>query len=129
MGLSSCLALSLLLHVGSVHQQPGFNNVNPGLGISCAYTENVSISSGAYYNSERKMSAYASAEYSVPLVWGMRAGVVAGVVTGYKLAPVVPTVSLAIHTPTWAGIGATVVMVPQTKWNSGVAHLILSRSF
>jgi len=127
--VASCLALSLLLHVGSVHQRPGFNNVNPGLGISCAYTENVSISSGFYYNSERKMSAYASAEYSVPLVAGFRAGVVAGVVTGYKLAPVVPTIALALHSPEMVGIRASVVMVPQTKWNSGVAHLVLSKRF
>jgi len=127
--VASCLALSLLLHVGSVHQRPGYNNVNPVLVVSCAYTENVSISSGFYYNSERKMSAYASAEYSVPLVAGFRAGVVAGVVTGYKLAPVVPTIALALHSPEMVGIRASVVMVPQTKWNSGVAHLVLSKRF
>jgi len=127
--VASCLVLSLLLHVGSVHQRPGYNNVNPGLGVSCAYTENVSISSGFYYNSERKMSAYASAEYSVPLVAGFHAGVVAGVVTGYKLAPVVPTIALALHSPEMVGIRASVVMVPQTKWNSGVAHLVLSKRF
>jgi len=127
--VASCLALSLLLHVGSVHQRPGYNNVNPGLGVSCHVSDTVSLSSGFYYNSERKMSAYASAEYSVPLVAGFRAGVVAGVVTGYKLAPVVPTIALALHSPEMVGIRASVVMVPQTKWNSGVAHLVLSKRF
>ncbi len=127
--LSSCLALSLLLHVGSVHQQDGFNNFNPGIGVSCQYTENVSFSTGGYYNSERRYSHYASAEYSIPLVWDARIGVVAGVVTGYKLAPVVPTLALALHSPEMVGIRASVVMVPQTKWNSGVAHLVLSKGF
>lgn len=125
--ITSCLALSLLVHVGSVHQQPGYNNVNPGLGISCAYTENVSISTGIYYNSQRRMSAYAGAEYSIPLIAGFRAGMVGGVATGYALAPIVPTAALALHMPKLVGIQVSVVVVPQTKYNSGVAHLVISK--
>lgn len=128
MGLS-CLALSLLVHVGSVHNQPGFNNENPGVGISCQYTENVSFAVGTYYNSERKQSSYVSAEYSVPITMGMRAGVVVGVVTGYQLAPVVPTVAFALHTPEMVGIRASVLVIPETRWNAGVAHLVLSKRF
>ena len=125
----NCLAVSLLLHVGSVHTQPGYNNVNPGLGMSCAYSEEVSLSAGFYYNSERRLSTYLTAEYSVPLVWGMRAGVVVGAVTGYDLGPVVPSAAIALHGPEMVGIRANVVLIPQTKWNSGVAHLVLSKQF
>lgn len=127
--LSSCIALSLLVHVGSVHTEPGHNNTNPGLGLSCAYSESVSLSAGVFYNSQRRPSAYVSAEYSVPLVWDTRIGVVVGAATGYDLAPVVPTAGIALHGPEMVGIRASVVSIPGTKWNAGVSHLVLSKQF
>ena len=72
------------VHIGSQHF-PGkdYNNINPGAYVR--YDSGFTL--GAYYNSERRVSAYAGYTYE----WG-RFGITLGGITGYKRMAILPMV-------------------------------------
>lgn len=73
------------LHLATVHSASGFCNVNPGAYAVWAGGFTV----GAYRNSEcAKVSAYTGWTWQTE--GRLRAGVTAGLITGYRRAPVMP---------------------------------------
>lgn len=66
----------------SQHTKPGFNGVNPGLGVRVANGA-LAWELGEYKNSYRRTSAYAIAEYTPVHIGDASAGVFAGVASGY----------------------------------------------
>ena len=73
------------LHLATVHSASGFCNINPG---AYAVWEN-GFTVGAYRNSEcERVSAYAGWTWQTE--GRLRAGVTAGLITGYRRAPVMP---------------------------------------
>ena len=83
--MGSCLSLlvALSLHVGL---EGNYNQIHPH--ARCDITDNVIA--GAYYNSERNISAYAGYKFELPFESELEVGLV----TGYSGAPVVPSMRL-----------------------------------
>lgn len=85
-----CLtAAAIGIHMLSWHSDPGFNNVNPGVYVR---TE-CGIQVGAFYNSERSLSIYAT--YTFESKEHPFFAFIGGS-TGYKYAPVVPLVGVGV---------------------------------
>lgn len=74
----------------SVHDQPGFNSLNYGLGIEHQVTTKWNVAVGWYRNSEYSGSAYAYGRYALWRSDGWDLGIAAGAVTGYNRASVMP---------------------------------------
>lgn len=126
----SCLAIAAVAaHLVSAHSSGHYNNINPGLSVR---TE-CGIVAGAYYNSQRRASAYVgySAETRGPVaVFGSLA-----LATGYRhprtgkkyiVAPlpmIGVKVSVAGH---WRLVGG---YLPSLGPNPHVAHLMLEYRF
>ena len=104
----------------------GFNEANAGLGLTWAKRDvwlmgETDVSVGAYYNSERRPTAYATL-HKLPLeILGARAGITMGLATGYRLAPVVPLVA-----PTACWKYACAMLLPPLK---GVTAGVISLQF
>jgi hypothetical protein len=83
------------VHVGSVHDRDGFNNVNPGLYVRL----DSGLTLGTVYNSERRQSYYAGWTWSAPLHERVEASVTLGAITGYEtgvLPMAVPSLAVAV---------------------------------
>ena len=74
----------------SVHDRPGYNGLNYGAGIEQTVTRDWTVAGGWYRNSERRGSSYAYGRYTLYKRDSWDIGVVAGAVTGYQRATVVP---------------------------------------
>ena len=80
----------LMVHVASVHTQPGFNNTNLGVGLRWADAKGDGPVAGVYYNSERSTSAYAGYAWNWQIAGPVSAQLTVGGIGGYKRAAVVP---------------------------------------
>jgi hypothetical protein len=108
----SCAAIAIGIHLGTYHfeRDHHYNEFNPGAYAACdGYVV------GVYQNSVRKTSTYVGYQFSNVLG---PINIVTGVVTGYKLAPVVPMI---IPTVKWDNI--RVSFIPPIKNVSGGIHL------
>lgn len=74
----------------SWHDRSGYNGFNYGAGLEQGITDRVSVAGGWYRNSEYRGSTYAYGRYAVYKKDSWDIGVVAGAVTGYQRATVVP---------------------------------------
>lgn len=74
----------------SWHDRSGYNGFNYGAGLEQGITDRVSVAGGWYRNSEYRGSTYAYGRYAVYKKHSWDIGVVAGAVTGYQRATVVP---------------------------------------
>lgn len=97
----AALALTLSLHGLSWHNAPGYEAINPGLGLNWR-TQGQALHAGAYRNSEARWSTYAGG--SVEHCRGRFCGVILLLAfTGYRntieIAPL-PATSLIIS-PRW----------------------------
>ncbi len=115
-------AVAVVIHLASIHSQPGFNNANYGIGASCRVTDSISVDAGVYKNSFDKSSAYLAGEYR----WNYRewaVGVVLGAATGYPYGGgVVPVGGLVLHTPSIDGWSGAFLLGP--KGHSNGAHVL-----
>ena len=82
------------LHINGIshHDQPGYNQVNTGIGIETDIMPNWTAATGVYRNSEYSNSAYVYGRRSWYRGSGWDLGVGAGVVSGYPGWPVAPAV-------------------------------------
>ena len=90
---NECLLIGL--HVFSLHSQPNFNNINPGV-----YCDTGNFIVGTYLNSEKKQSVYIGKNFQ-----GENFGLMIGGVTGYvkKITPaIVPSFRLEIKKDLYA---------------------------
>jgi len=67
----------------SEHSKPGFNAINPGLGVRVANGA-LAWEAGEYKNSYRRATFYGIAEYTPLRVGALSAGAFAGVASGYS---------------------------------------------
>ena len=67
----------------SLHDQPGYNGENYGLGIEQDVGERVAVVAGKYRNSRDLPSQYAGVTFASPLTEGVDIAITAGVVDGY----------------------------------------------
>lgn len=82
---------SVGVHLGSVHSQGHYNNVNPGV-----YVNHNGWTAGTYYNSERKQSVYGGYTFDKEIMGGVRSSATVGLITGYghgAMPMVVPSIS------------------------------------
>lgn len=108
-------------HVASWHVHEGFNNVNPGL-----YARwDSGLTMGAYWNSERAMSAYAGWTFSFQ---EDRYALTVGAVSGYQRAAVLPLVvpSVKLRLTEQASVRLSWVLGPK---GGEALHLSVERRF
>ena len=74
----------------SLHDRPGYNQLNYGAGIEQTVSENWNVAGGWYRNSEYRGSGYAYGRYSVYRNGFWDVGVGVGAVTGYQRMQVLP---------------------------------------
>lgn len=110
--MSAALACSLLLHLASMHSEPGYNTLTPGAGVVCE-SGHVIAAAGAYRNSIGKGSAYAVAGLEFLAIGKSTVGAVAGAVTGYG-PEVRPLAALTASVPTSAGT-LRLMAIPRTS--------------
>jgi hypothetical protein len=87
-----------------------FNERNPGLGIEHGLTENTRAVAGFYKNSIYRESAYVGASWAPLIAGNVRAGVVGGVITGYRISPAPMLVPVLMVEG--KRIGANILFVP-----------------
>lgn len=88
---SACAAAALTLHIGSVHFSAGdYNEVNPGLGISCNQYH-----AGFYNNSLGRLSTYLGRSWDY-CAGPVCAGVLLVAVSGYNAPVVAPVPMLSV---------------------------------
>jgi hypothetical protein len=82
------------LHINgaSRHDQPGYNQVNTGIGIETDIVTNWTAAIGVYRNSEYSNSIYVYGRRSWYQGSGWDLGISAGVVSGYPRWPMAPAV-------------------------------------
>ena len=110
------------LHVASVHSEPGFNNVNPGV-----YYRHNGFTVGAYYNSMRRLSTYAG--YTIETSGRVTFALTAGVVTGYPSRPIQPLLipSVAYH---FNSNAVRIAFIPPAiKHGVAALHLMVEHKF
>ena len=74
----------------SLHDRPGYNQFNYGLGVEQTVTDKWNVAAGWYRNSEWHGSAYAYGRYSVYRNGPWDLGIGVGAVTGYQRMSVLP---------------------------------------
>ena len=94
LGVTSWARTDTWLHINGVshHNQPGYNQVNTGIGIETDIMHNWTAAAGVYRNSEYSNSAYVYGRRSWYRGSGWDVATVAGVVSGYPGWPVAPAV-------------------------------------
>lgn len=129
--MSICSTTALILHLVSIHGSPGFNNVNPGVGVECGINTHLSAGIGVYQNSQSRPSFYVGTEVKTEVYRGFEVGVLVGAATGYLRAPIVPIGGLVLHSPTVNGWQARLLYGPKVKetTEASVLHLFLSKAF
>lgn len=125
----------------SLHDAPGYNGANYGLGVEHEIGERVALVAGAYENSRHERSRYVGANVVAAKVRGVRIGATFGAVDGYRdnydAAPPCPLKPYcdkvrgrdqsvrALFTPTaavhWRRWGANVALVPAAGKDSSTA--------
>ena len=80
----------LQINGASLHDKPGYNQFNYGLGIEQTVSENWNVAVGWYRNSEYRGSAYAYGRYAIYKNGPWDIGVGVGGVTGYQRMNVLP---------------------------------------
>lgn len=100
------------LHIGSQHfPARDHNNFNPG-----AYVRSDrDWAAGFYFNSEEHWSVYAARDFNLAGPIGIRAGLV----TGYRIAPVFPLAALTLD----LGEHVRLAFIPPVEKSSAVLHL------
>lgn len=112
------------LHVASVHEAEGMNNVNPGVYFRSAG----GWTGGVYRNSIRRTSVYAGFTWSTSDWHGLSAAVTAGGVTGYQGAVTVLLVPSVAYTGELGAVRIGMVPRPPTRGGQAALHLMLERS-
>jgi hypothetical protein len=102
------------VHLGTVHQVDGFNNVNPG--VYAVWQGGATV--GTYYNSERNQTAY--------IGWTWDRGpfaITAAALTGYKRAPVVPGLIPSVRVPIGDRAAARVSFILAPEKQGRAVHI------
>lgn len=111
------------LNAGAVsyHATPGFNGVNPGLGIDARWTDDLAITAGVIRNSESSTSRYAALGYTpwhptLPFAGTVHVGAALGAIDGYTLrdGKTIPLAALLIERR-WRDVAVSVVGIPPVK--------------
>jgi len=100
----------------SVHDQPGYNGFNYGVGVEQTVAKDVSVAVGWYRNSEYRGSVYAYGRYAVYKNNNWDVGIGLGAVTGYQRSAVLP-MALPEVCYKWS----CAVFVPKVEQNSASA--------
>ncbi len=121
-------AVAVVIHLASIHSEPGFNNDNYGIGASCRITDSISIDAGIYKNSYSRPSVYAAGEYRYNFDNQWALGATLGVASNYPYGSVIGGVT--VHTPSWHGWSAGAVIGPKIH-EDGAAfiHLTIAKEF
>lgn len=120
------LTMSLLSQ--HLSNQPWMNENNPGLGLEKQLSTDTKGIAGFYKNTEGRNSIYGGINYSPVEVGPFKLGANLGLLSGYKVAPVVPMVA-----PTLSyeknGLGANVVFMPNPKdWKTSAIGLQIKKA-
>lgn len=107
------------VHMGSIHFAGDYNNFNPGV-----YVNHDGWTGGVYYNSERRVSAYAGYTFATgPLDWTL------GAITGYERARVLPLVAPSVAFNFTPEVAGRVVLLPNPfKPKESALHFTLEWS-
>lgn len=91
------------LHIAAYHARGNYNNDTPGIGVLCALptVKDTRLAVGTFYNSYKRTSVYAAVVWQPLLLGPVRAGLLAGAVTGYKLdtSIALPLAAIAMSLP------------------------------
>jgi hypothetical protein len=131
MDMTFCTAVAMTMHAISFHSQPGFETVTPGVGVTCERQAGYYIGAGVYRNSIARTSAYLTAGIETPRA-PLRAGVVAGVATGYDEGPIQPIVGLTLSASLNRTTRVHALLLPlreKAKTSGIVLHVAMSHAF
>jgi len=125
-------AFAVVLHIGSFHTEPGFDNSNYGVGLQCRLNQSWSLETGVYNNSHSRTSAYIGGEYRYTFSneWaiGFAGGIASNYPRGSEFAGLIPIAGITAHTPQWNGFGASAIFGPKVyKDGSHVFHFMITK--
>ena len=119
-------AQTLGIHLVSWHDKPGYNNDNPGLYLKTK--EGYLI--GTVKNSEGNQSYYAGRVFDYPLTRRVTGSLTVGVISGYKVSPIMPLVTPSISVRVNPIDSLRVSYLPRVnKSGSHALHLSFERRF
>lgn len=124
----NCLAIAVIgLHLVSWHDEPGYNNHNPGVYVK----SECGLTAGVYKNSVRKTTAYIGYTYDPPKLpfWASVA-----VATGYHSETrmrLTPIAMIGIKSPQYEGFRFRLGYIPKISGvnNVNVVHLMIEKAF
>ncbi len=97
----------------SIHSRPGFNGINPGVGIEHDLSDRSFVAGGVYKNSEFETSKYLGYGRRAPINRAVSAGIIVGAVDGYARSnrDFIPMAApfLSINGET---VGANIIFIP-----------------
>lgn len=105
------------LHLGSYHPEHPTGGRYNDANVGAFYRADAGWQVGVYHNSVHRPTVYAGWTWSVP-VGPVSAGLMAGVATGYRVAPVVPFIAPSVELAGWR-----LTLVPASSINDAVFHL------
>lgn len=104
---------ALQLHIAAYHAEPGYNGNTPGAGLLCPVSDHWRLAAGTYLNSLSEQSVYAGAAWQPVRLGPVKAGVFAGLASGYK-DEAVPFAALALSVP-MGPLEAHLMVIPEVK--------------
>lgn len=111
---AAAIVCGLLLHVGSWHAAPGFDNINPGAGVECTRGAAV-VAVGTYANSVGRQSVYAVGGPTAT-VGPIRLGAVVGAINGYKPGrEFQPVAAGLLAVELGRGVGVRILAIPRVS--------------
>lgn len=122
--LSLCRELVLVAHLVSAHSGSGFNDRNPGLGVSCTGAR-MSVAAGTFRNSFERQSVYLVAGRDLIRIGPVALGGVVGLASGYDHVRKLPVIGGARMTVDWGDVEVGVLGVPPAGEYAGYLHLTL----
>lgn len=119
----------LILHTVSAHTKPGYNNVNPGVGLRWADAQGDGPVAGVYHNSERNTSVYAGYAWSWHVAGPVSAELTVGGVGGYKRAAVAPMLLPSVTYAITPKVAVRLSGAPPIRDIPGFAHVSFEYKF
>lgn len=126
----NCFAIAAIgLHLVSWHDEPGYNNTNPGVYVK----SECGLTAGVYKNSFSRVSVYGAYSYDPPKLpfWAS-----AGFATGYAKIPgtnfrLSPIAIVGLKSPQYKGYLFRVGYIPKIGGvnNVNVVHLMIEKAF
>ena len=121
------------IHVAAYHAKAqdqygnDYNGDTPGIGVLCPIANNTRFAAGTYFNSFRRQSNYAAVVWQPFDIGGVKVGVLAGAVSGYK-SYAIPLAAAAATLPV-GQFELHLTLIPEANTSPATAEFSFSFKF